>query len=261
MSRQIILGGPGVYWGDEKTKINDMTLEIYASIDDLVPAYGEFYAYNKSILFNILTSDTYHCLRLGTAGDIVEGVSSGFTFNAGRVVDANITSEASGTGGKLRIVCSGVHSLTTGMLVCLANMNNAAHNKPTFVTIDGTNPTTEFLCDDITYVAGAGTSAGVVSEPASLLAGSGGDYAASFTIDGTAALSNKLWKFELNVDLSTLDNIVSERLSTSSLASLTSAGHITLTTGQRVWISGKNATDTSDFTIKNLNLSIHKLSA
>jgi hypothetical protein len=219
------------------------------------------YAYNKTIAFNITVADTYHAVHLVTAGDIVSGTLNNWTFAAGRVVNANITSEASGTGGKLRIVCFAAHGLTTGNLVVLGNMNNAGHNKPTRITTDGTNPTTEFLCDDITYVAGAGASAGTVDEPAQLIAGStaAGIYSATVNINGTAANQNKVWKFELNTNVSANDNIVTERYSTNTLASMSTSGLITVAAGDKIWISGKNITDTTDYTIKHLNLYLFKV--
>jgi hypothetical protein len=223
--------------------------------------YAGMYAYEKAIPFNITVQSTYHALCLVTAGDIVATNLSGFTFNAGRIVSAAITSEASGTGSKLRIVCPSAHGLTTGDLVVIGKANNAGHNKPTRITTDGTNPTTEFLCDDITHVAGAGASTATVTMPAFLQAsaGSSGIYFATFTIDGTAAAQNKAWKWELNLDITVKDNIVSERNSTNSLASMTSAGILTIAVGNRLWLSGKNSTDTGDYTVRNMNINLHKI--
>lgn len=254
MGRELLEGGPGITWNNQYLKINSMTSELYTR------QYGSFYAYNKTIAMAITVQDTYHAIHLITAGDIVTGLVSGFEFYAGRVVDANITSEANGTGGKLRIVCSAAHGLSSGALVVLGNMNNAGHNKPTTISLDGTNPTTEFLCEDITYVAGAGTSAGTVIVPAYLRAevGADGVYLAAFTICGTAAAINKLWKFELNSEVTAHDNVVTERLSTASLATMSAGDLINVVAGDRIWISGKNITDTGDYSIKHLSLSLTK---
>lgn len=222
--------------------------------------YGGFFAYDKAIPFNIVVANVYHAFHLVTAADLTQGLLEKFTFYAGRSVDANIASEAN-TGGKLRVVCSGVHGLTANDLVVLVNMNNAAHNKPTRITVDGTNPTTEFICADINYVAGAGASAGLVDMPAYLKAGSGaaGNYFAMFTIDGTASNAGKDFKWELNTEITANDNVVSQRTTTNTLNSLSSSGLITLVEGDRVWISGKNLTDATDYTIKHMNLNLHKL--
>jgi len=227
------------------------------------PCYSGMFAYDKAIPLNITVANTYHAIRLVTAGDIVTGFLSGFTFDAGRIVDANITSEASGTGGKLRIVDSGTHGLTTGDLVVLGNMNNAGHNKPTRITTDGTNPTTEFICDDITYVAGAGASAGIVDKPACLRLDNNssltGIYHATFKVNGTASNANKLWKFELNTNITAQDNVVTERFSTNTLADMVACGHIRITAGECVWVSGKNITDATDYIIKHFNLSLFRI--
>ena len=78
--------------------------------------FAGFYAYNKAIAFNIVTADVYHAFGLRTASDFTAGLLRGWTFDAGRVVDSNITSEAN-TGGKLRIVCSAAHGLVNGDVV------------------------------------------------------------------------------------------------------------------------------------------------
>jgi hypothetical protein len=220
--------------------------------------YGGFYAYNKAILINILVADTYQAVRLVTAGDIVTGLVNGFTFYAGRSVDANITSEGNPSASILLITCSANHGLTTGDLVVLGNMNNASHNKPTRATVTGL---TTFTCDDISYIGGAGASAGTVEQPAYLMASSGsaGVYQANIKIDGTASNLSKAWKFEANVDIAPKDNVVTERTSTATLATMSAFGLITIADGDRVWISAKNGTDTSDYTIQHLNLNLIKV--
>ena len=223
--------------------------------------YGEFYAYNQSILFGITVADTYHAFYQTSGDTLTQGNIAGFTFYAGTLTDANITSEASGTGSKLRIVCSAAHSLTTGMLVVIGNANNAGHNKPTRITTDGTNPTTEFLCDDITYVDGAGASAATVARPAYLQAsiGSAGVYRCSVNINGTASNINKAYKFELNKNITALDNIATERNTTNTLASMSASGLATIADGDKIWLSAKNATDTTDYTVKNMNINLNRV--
>lgn len=225
------------------------------------PKYGGMFAYDKSIALNIVTANVYHAFGLRSASDIAAGLLKGFTFNAGRIVDANITSEAD-TGGKLRIVCSAAHGLVNGDIVTLGNMNNAGHNGVTVVLVDTTNPTTEFIANTITYVAGAGASAGVVYAPAYLeaSAGSEGNYHANFIICGTASNTNKNIKWELNVGIAPADNIVTERLTTNTLATIEAAGNISVVAGNRIWVSGKNKDDTTDYTVKHFNLNLHKIS-
>lgn len=227
--------------------------------DVILPGhYGGFYCYEKAIAFNIATANVYHAFGSRVANDIVPGLLSGFTFSSGGIVDSNITSESNPSGDVLRITCSAAHLLTTGDIVTLSNMNNAGHNGKTKITaVDGTT----FDCDNIAYVAGAGASAGVVMTPACIKcqSGSEGVYLASFTIDGTAAFVNKAWKWELNKGLTASDNIVTERNTTNTLASMSANGHISLVAGDCVWLSGKNSTDTTDYTVRNMNLNLHKI--
>jgi len=222
---------------------------------------GGFYAYNKSIAFNIVTADVYHAFGLRTASDFTAVTLRGFTFDAGRIVDPNITSEAN-TGGKLRIVCNVSHGLVNGDIVTLGNMNNAGHNGATVVLLDATNPTTEFIANSIAYVDNAGASSGVVYAPAYLQAstGSAGIYQATFVIDGTASNNAKSWKWELNIGVTPADNIVTQRTTTNTMASMSSSGHITIADGNRIWLSGKNITDTTDYTVTNMNLHLERIS-
>lgn len=238
----------------DKTKLDD---ENYKSKLAALEAYGSFYAYDKAIPFNIVKANTYHPLCTVTADDFIAGYGNQFAFVEGRIVDSNILAEAD-NGGYLLITCSAAHGLSNNDLVVLMNMNNAGHDKPTRISVVDS---TSFICDDIVYVAGAGTSSGVVTQPAYLEAGISetGIFLASFNINGAAAAANKTWKWELNINVSPVDSIVSERYSTNTIAALTASGLISIEPNDRIWISGKNITDTSDYTIKHMNLNIHKI--
>lgn len=239
----------------DKTKLNEASFRVSA---DAIAMHGSFFAYEKAIAFNIIKANTYHPICTISTDDLVVSDSmNGFSFTPGRIVDANITSEANAT-GLLEITCSAAHGLNTGDIVVLVNMNNAGHDKTTIITkVDNT----KFTCDDIPYIAGAGNSAGVVTQPAYLESAQDTDgvFFVSFNINGTAAASNKVWKFELNNGILPVDSVVSERLSTNTIASLTASGIITVKPYERIWISGKNVTDTTDYTVKHMNLSLHKI--
>jgi hypothetical protein len=170
-------------------------------------AYGGMYSYDKAIAFIIKSASSYHAVALVTAGDVIAGSLSGeWTFNAGRVVNADIAGETN-AGGKLEIQTLGAHGLSDGDLVVLNGMNNAAHNKPTYVDVTAAD---YFTCNDINYVAGAGASTGSVVMPSRLIAGSKSDglYFATFTMVGTASSNNKNFKFELRSNLVGLDNVI-----------------------------------------------------
>ncbi len=213
---------------------------------------GEMYMYEAAETVTINTQDVYHAIKGFTAGSL-----SGWTFQDGRVVDANITSEADNT--ILRIVTSGVHSLTTGDVVTHTNMNDAAHNKPSQVTVIDT---TTYDCDDITYVAGAGTSAGVVDEPGYLQAGvaAAGNYSLNYSCSGEAVGADT-FKMEAFHIAEEKDNTAAELdLGNNDLGPIPGTGFIpSVAAGDRIWMGCKNKTGTDNFLITNMNINLHRL--
>ena len=215
-------------------------------------AKGEMYAYDVTETITINTQDAYHAVKGLEAGSL-----SGWTFQDGRVVDANITSEANNT--VLRIVTSAAHLLTTGDIVTLSNMNDAGHDAPTAVSvIDATT----FDCDDITYVAGAGASDGVVDEPAYLEAGgaAAGDYSINYSCSGEAAGADT-FKLEIWVGATEHDNTAAKLdLGINDLGPIPGTGFIEgIVEGDRLWMACENTTGTANFIITNLNVNVHRL--
>ena len=216
--------------------------------------YAEMKMYEATQAVTINTGDVYHGVYGYSTGSL-----KGFTFDAGRNVDADITSEADNT--VLRIVTSAAHNLTTGDIVTCTNMNDAAHNAPTQVTV--INATT-FDCDDITYVAGAGASDGVVDEPSYLQAGTGttGDFVCSMSVSGSSGGNGKIFKWEIFKGVTEIDTIVGERShSVTDIGVIACSGIITsLAAGDRIWLACKNTTpDTTNFSIEHSNINLHKL--
>lgn len=216
--------------------------------------YGEMYMYEATQAVTINTTDVYHAVY-----GFSQGALGGFTFNAGRNVDANISAESNPAGATLRITTSAAHGLSTGDIVSQSNMNDAGHDGVTAVTVvDVTN----YDCDDIAYVAGAGASAGVVDEGSYLEAAddSEGTYIIHMSISGQAAGTNKVFKWEVNKNASAIDTVVGEReYTTTNIGNVASTGIVTVAAGDRLWLSGKNKTDATDFTIEHANINLHKL--
>jgi hypothetical protein len=218
--------------------------------------YGGVYFYDSASNFAINTVNAYHCLKEVVPGSLHTGLTLGCTYNVGRSVDANVTSEAN-NGGKLQIVCSVNHLLTNNDIVVITNANNTAHNSQTRVTVD--NATT-FTCQDINYVAGAGESNAIVDEPAYIQLASNFDGAYHISFTGSFSTgTNKDIKIEVNKNATPLDNIVAERVSSTSISSIGSAGNVLLAAGDRIWISAMNKTDTTDITLVHGNLNLHKI--
>jgi hypothetical protein len=218
--------------------------------------YGGMYSYDKAVSLFITVKNVYHGYYAVAAGDIVTGLTDGWTFDAGRNVDANITSEAD-TGGQLRIVNSAAHNLTAGDIVIITNANNAAHNTATRVSFDATNPTTEFICDDISYVAGAGASAAIVDEPAYLQVTSAVSqiYHLSWSMSGNSAVANKEYKFEPVQNITHLDNCGAQvTFGNTTANSVSGQGLVSVNTGDRIWMQCENLTDGTNFVVKHFNM-------
>ena len=213
---------------------------------------GEMTMYEATQTITINTQDVYHAVLGFSTGDVEH-----FTFDAGRVVDANVTSEADNT--VLRIVTSAAHLLTTGDVVTITNANNAGHNGVTAVTvIDGTT----FDCDDITYVAGAGASAAVVDEPSYLQASAGaaGEYKLSMNTSSSSSGAARSFKWEININATEPDKCVAQRkYANADRGSIASSCFATIADGDRVWLAVQNKTDTGDLVIDHANLNLHRM--
>jgi hypothetical protein len=224
--------------------------------------YGGMYTYNKAVTLSIITANAYHGYHLVAAGDIVTGLLNGWTFNAGRIVDANITSITSSGGGSplARITCSGAHTLTTGDIVVITGATAAGYNGKTKVTVFNA---TIFDCDGIAYGADENPSSAVVDEPAYLQCtlATAQVFRASFQLSGASALSNKEFKFELVQNVTDLDNIVGEStFSSTTVQQVAANGLITCSTGDRIWMQCKNTTgDTTDFVVQHFQMNVARL--
>lgn len=213
---------------------------------------GEMFMYEATQTVTINTTNVYHGIFGFSTGDV-----ENWTFADGGLIDANIANEIDAT--DLQIETSGAHGLVTGDVVTHSDMNNAGHNGATAITyVDATN----YTCDDILYVAGAGASAGIVNQPATLTAGTGaaGKYKISFSLSGDPDGVGKTFKWEMNQNGSMIDTVVAERKhANADIGSLGSGGFATIADGDKVWLSVKNITDDTNFVIEHGNVNLFKL--
>jgi hypothetical protein len=226
-----------------------------------LPKYGGMYTYDKAVSLVINTANKYHAYYSVAAGDIVTGLVSGWTFNAGRQVDSNITSILSnGAGTPLaRVTCSGNHNLTNNDIVVVTNATRASYNDATKVTV--INATT-FDCQSILYVADENPSSAIVTEPAYLQCtlGIAKVYHVYWSMSGSSALANKKFKFETILNVTPQDNMAAEStFGSTTEASVSAQGFITANTGDRLWLQCKNTSgDTTDFVVKHFNITVLK---
>ena len=217
--------------------------------------YGEMHMYEETLTVTFNTVNVYHAIFGFHVGSLKD-----FIFVDGKVVDANITAESNPSAALLQIETSGAHGLATGDIVTQSNMNDVLHNGATRVTVlDATN----YTCQDIAYVAGAGASAGVIYSPSYLQAGQGaeGFYLLNFSLSGSSAANAKTFKWELNCNQNAIDTIVTERKhAVTDMGCVASSGFSRVSPGDRVWLSGKNKTDANNFVIEHTNVNLHRIS-
>jgi hypothetical protein len=224
-----------------------------------LPKYGGMYTYDKAVSLVINTANKYHAYYSVAAGDIVTGLVSGWTFNAGRQFYTNITIILSnGAGTPLaRVTCSGNHNLTTNDIVVITNATTAAYNSYTKVTV--VNATT-FDCQNIPYSVDSNPSSAIVTEPAYLqnTAAVNQVYHLAWSLSGSSALAGKQFKFELVKNITDLDNMAAESTFTNNTVQNVSAqGFLTINAGDRIWIQCKNTSgDTTDFVVKHFNITV-----
>ncbi len=214
--------------------------------------FGEMYMKDATQTVTIDTTDVYHLVLGFSTGDV-----DGFTFNAGREVDANIDAEGDAT--QLQVVTSGAHNLITGDVVSLSNMNNAGHNGITVITVvNGTS----FTCDDIAYVGNVGASAGRVVEGSYLevSVGSAGEYHISFSLSGESVGNGKLFRWEIFNNSSEASNILTERNhANTDRGSMGTSGILVVADGDRIFLGCQNTTDDTDFTLDHANVNLHRI--
>lgn len=220
----------------------------------LLNKHGEMYTYEDTHQIEI-----EHANQMYAINGLSYGFLEGFTFVAGSNISPNITSEADNGSGKLRIVTPDIHGLISGDLVVLTGMNNTAHNGSTVVTVIDT---TTFDCDNINYVANAGTSSGVVDMPSYVKADASavGTYVLNYTLSGTSEGTNVLYKTRLNVNHMNLEYGVAESsYNTGSINSISgNAVILTIYANDRIWLS-LTASSNVHFEIKHCTFSMAKV--
>ena len=217
---------------------------------------GEMTMYEATQTITINTASVYHAVLGYSTGDV-----QNWTFDAGRVVDANIDSVSNPSASVLRVKTSAAHNLTTGDVVTQTGLtSNAAHNGITMVTVVDAD---EYDCDDIAYVAGAGADNGAVDEPSYLQAGAGaaGDYAMSFSVSmqHSAGAANT-FKWEINLNETEPDVCVGESvLANNEITTVSGSCFDTIAVGDRVWLAIKNKTGANDVVLQHSNVNLRRM--
>lgn len=206
------------------------------------------YLYNATNTVTINTTNAYHAVT-----GLLEGsVDGAFTYLASST--GSITSTAN-NGGVLRCT-DATHGLTTGQVVTLNGMGDAAHNGVTHVTVIDLNT---FDCDDIAYSSAADTGSWQRGSSLTLNDGYGGHYNSDFSVTGNVGSANKNLKVEIYKNISAFDEFAVERaFSITGYGNMSSGGVGFLVPGDIIWMAVENTTDTTDFVIRHANLHLSK---
>lgn len=208
--------------------------------------YSEAYLTGGSVI-TISTANVVHAwLDAAT----VQGETKGsLGFNAGST--GTITATADNT----ILRCTDVaHGLSTGDIVTLVDMADAAHNGVTTITkIDDDT----FDCDDITY---NGADAGGLwrqGDYFEILPGGSGIYQALMTGSITKGVgSSSLSEVGLYVN-TTLEHKIQRQLTSTDTGAFPLSGLIDLNVGDRIWIGITNVTTTNTLKIGEASFHLH----
>ncbi len=207
--------------------------------------YAEMFVYENAVVTSIGTQNVYHAIVA-----LETGLLSGFTFMAGLSGTGTIT-DYSGTIVGTVLMTDVAHGLLTGDIVTQHNSTN----------YNGTFEITK-VTDDTYYITAA-----YVSDQATDWAmgdyllcsvGSAGVYRMSYNNTAFGANPNEVFKFELNVNLISADNVASSRKfgGVSDKGSMGASGLISLSEGDRVWLSVRNETSGADVTVRHANVNL-----
>ena len=223
--------------------------------------YAEMYMY-ENVTACVIDDDlhTYHAVynsfgnNDGTLAPEID--TTYFTYKAG--VGYSISSVANyNSPTNTQIICttSATHALLAGEPVTISGSTD--YNGTYLVLAAGLSGT-EFVVTK-TYTQ---SRTGSVRRAATLKALVAGKYNLSFNVSGSCESANDVFKFELNKDITALDNICANVIWTTTVNYRTAAGSglVSFTAGQYVWLSVKNnSPGHGDLTIRNANVNIRRL--
>ena len=215
------------------------------------PSYGEMWLYDNAVVAGIATANEYHAVFQPSTGTTV----SGFVFTAG--VTAPVASvQENSAGVSYAVNTTGNHNLSAGDIVTHNGFTTAAYKG--VKTVLSTPSGTRYVVAG-TYSV---TNTGVVTRGSRFVAsaGSAGVYRVSFAFTVKAVADSTLFRIELNQGLLAADNIGCDvyYAKAAEAHSQNSAGLLTIAVGDHIWLTIKNKTDTSDFTIVHANMALSR---
>jgi hypothetical protein len=211
--------------------------------------YAEMYEYENTTTTTIDTQNVYHAVN-----NFGVGLTNGFTFVSGIEGTIASISDYSGTVAGTVLATDVAHGLATGDIVTIHNSTNYNGTfEVTYVSDDTFYFTSAFTGDE--------TANWAMGSYLRCSAGSDGVYRASFNNTSFMSNPNELMKFELNKNVDPLDNIACSNVygSGGDYQSTSASGLVSLTEGDRIWLSCRNETSGADVTIRHANVNLTRL--
>lgn len=217
-----------------------------------VKRYAQFHIHENATVTPINTVSVPHAVQ--GVGSVLVAPTNGFTFSSGST--GAITNTAN-NGGILRITDVG-HGLSTGDIVTITGLATAAQNNITQITRIGNDT---FDCDDIAFATAGETGNWYKGDALIANTGADGIYSLSFNGFGISSGVNKVFEFELAQNSTLIEVLESRRFfaTSSDYGSFSAQGMVTVTAGDIISFIIIGITDTTDFTITHLNVSLHSI--
>ena len=209
--------------------------------------YSDIHVHDNAVATVIDTANVAHFVQ-GLFGEVL---SNGLTFAAGST--GAITAFADATGGQVTVTSAG-HTLSNGDIVSISGTTN--YNG--VFTVDNVSGGNFEITD--TWVADDATGNFYQGDNITVDVGSAGIYAMSMHLYGSSAIANKDFAFEVYKNNIDQDNIHAERrFATVDTGAVGSGGIVSLAEGDIISFAISNLNDTTNFTAKHINLTMHKL--
>ena len=219
--------------------------------------YAEMYMYDNETACPIDATDTYHAVHHTFGNNDATLAPNIDTTYFTRKLGEDYTINSVDTydeGAKIQCTVDAGHSLLEGEPVTITGSTNY---DGAYLVLGAGLTATKFVVT-ISYVD---DDTGSVRLPATLKCLVAGVYEASFSVSGVPSNPNDNFKWELNKDITPLDNIATRAIWTSATKYQGSGtqGLVSLTAGQYVWLSVKNYSGTGDLTISAGNVTLHRI--
>jgi hypothetical protein len=221
------------------------------------PAYGEMYFYTASggspTSITIDVTNQYHGVHLAATGISVNG----WTYKTGS--QAVISAVSDNGGGTILVTTATPHGLAAGDYVCQTGFTTRTTYRGIYKVL--TTPLTTTYT--VTRAFETSTDTGDMQRAWSLRAntGSAGTYRVSFTMSAQAASGTTDFRFELDQNTAAIDSIAGQTLfSTASRPQeMVGIGLVTIADDDVIFMTVKNLTDASDFSVWLANLSLNRI--